>query len=143
MMIIGIVSRTSKGFSALIRWLTYPQLIDDCRLHGPYAGEDAQYLLRQAQRERMLMALIWNLLAYNSFDGWSLRPSKSEALSVRSWLCSSTKYAFRLRSHSVGCASDLDLGTAAITGRRRYKSSPFPLFDFILPGSLHLNIIPL
>lgn len=83
MMITGMVSRTSKGFSAFLRWLTHPQLIVDCRLHGPDEDEDAQYLLRQPQLETMLMAFIWNLLAYNSFDDWSLRPSKSEALSVR------------------------------------------------------------
>ena len=142
MMIIGMISRTSMGFSAFLRWLTHPQLIDDCRLHGPDEDEDAQYHLRQPQLETMLMALIWNFLAYNSFDGWSLvaQTLKSEALSVRQWLSSGTKYAFRLRSHSVGCAGDL-LGATPITGRRRYKSSPFPLFDFFLPSSLHLNTI--
>ena len=77
MIIIGMISRTSKGFSAFLRWLTHPQLIDDLRLHGPDEDEDAQYVLKQPQLETMLMASIWNLLAYNSFDGWSLRPSKS------------------------------------------------------------------
>ena len=83
MMMTGFVSRTSKGSFAFLWWLAHPQLIDKCCLQGLYGDEGTQCLLRQPQLEMMLTALIWNLLAYHSFDGWLLRPSKSEALKVR------------------------------------------------------------